>query len=183
MNAACALHGLDIVAAPTTNNIEKSSEDEEEDSEEVESAEENMEKEDNVEEMGDEEVESVEENVAVMEEEGGEDDKKTDGKEATDDKATNEAHKTDVAGGGEHPAVDTQDADCEPFQQTTDRRMTTPPWGRRRTRICPPLLERKDQLTNGTIRRQPGRALVSAAPPLDTEEMRHEGELGKDSSD
>ncbi len=104
------------MAAPTTNNIEESSEDEEEDSKEAESAEENAEKEDNVEETGGEEVESAEENVAVMEEEGGEDDGKTDGKEATDEVATNEADKTDVAGGGEHPTVDTQDTDCEPFQ-------------------------------------------------------------------
>jgi hypothetical protein len=65
------------------------------------------------------------------------------------------------------------------FRQTTDRLMTTPVWGRGRTRICPPLQERKDQLTNERIRRQSGRALVSAASRLDTDEMHHEGRLGE----
>jgi hypothetical protein len=71
MNAAYAIHGLDIVAAPTTNNMEESSGDEEENSAEADSAEENGEKEDKVEDTGGEEVEMAEENVGVMEEEGG----------------------------------------------------------------------------------------------------------------
>ena len=124
MNAAYSLHSLDVVAAPTTNNVDDISDSEEEEEREEAAAEfetevaevSNAEKEDNDEDTGSKEGESAEGNVGVMEDDGGEDDGKTDGKEETANEAGEKEHNMDVAGGEEDPVVDTQDLDCEPFQ-------------------------------------------------------------------
>jgi hypothetical protein len=82
MNAAYSLYSLDIVAAPTTNNVDdiSDSEEEEEHEEAVDEASEfeteeaevsNAEKEDNVEDTGSKEDESAEGNIGVMEDDGG----------------------------------------------------------------------------------------------------------------
>ena len=117
MMANYSLHGLDILAAPTSNNVEDSLGDEDDDGEEVESAEVDAGRDKDVEETGTDEVAVDEENVVVMKEGGGvEDDGKADGKEATDEYTSSNSNKTDVAGGGENTVGDTQDADCEPFE-------------------------------------------------------------------
>jgi len=117
MTANYSLHGLDILAAPTSNKVEDSSGDEDDDGEEVESVEVDAGRDEDFEETGTDEVAVDEENVVVMKGGGGvEDDGKADGKEAMDEYTSSNLNKTDVAGGGGNTVGDTQDADCEPFE-------------------------------------------------------------------
>ena len=145
MTANYSLHGLDILAAPTSNNVEDSSGDEDDYDEEVESAEVDVGRDEDVEETAKdeddegEEVESAEvdagtdedveetgtgefanneEDVGVMKEGGGfEDDEKADEKETTDVYTSINSNERDMGKGGEEYTVgDSQDADCEPFE-------------------------------------------------------------------
>jgi hypothetical protein len=130
MNAAYSLHSLDVVAAPTTNNVDNISDSEEEEEREEAAAEfetevaevSNAEKEDNDEDTGSKEGESAEGNVGVMEDDGGEDDGKTDGKEETANEAGEKEHNMDVAGGEEDPWLTRRTWTASLFRQTTDHR-------------------------------------------------------------
>ena len=118
MKANYSLHGLDILAAPTSNNVEDSLGDEDDNGEEVESAEVDAGRDEDVEETGTDEVAVDEEDVGVMKEGGGfEDDEKADEKETTDVYTSINSNERDMGKGGEEYTVgDSQDADCEPFE-------------------------------------------------------------------
>ena len=103
MRASYALCRLDVLEAPTVNDVEDSSANDEEDSEEAEAVAETENKGEEEEEDGMGEENNAGGTVAVMEEEG-------------DDKEEEKATEADTPGEYESgEAVDSQDADCEPF--------------------------------------------------------------------
>ncbi len=135
MNAAYSLQTLDVVAAPTSNYFDEISKNE------VMS---NADKEDNEEDTGSKEGESAEGNVGVTEDDGGE---RMTGRQTTKKKLPakwlRRTTPWTLAVEKRVQLLTHRTWTANLFRQMMDRQMTTPPWGRGRTRTVPPLRERK----------------------------------------